>query len=238
MARRVCKIRHAFPLSDLDCTCSLPDFTTVTSVRGSAHWVRTPPGDAQPSIIVSTNQQASPGISNPFQPPQDGFNLTALPPTLGGVHTLRSQPLLMDGGIGGGCSCHQGCVPRQRRSITLCGRARWVVPTVSCSSSAKNPLTFPICRGRAWTVALPLVTPGYGTWSHGIHHDGGGGNSDENDNFPSGGISYHQSTQQRMDPSVRAEASTSLALAKPVYAENNIQSEVSEFFYPAENHAL
>jgi hypothetical protein len=58
------------------------------------------------------------------------------------------------------------------------------------------------------------------------------------DNFPGGGINYHQSTQQWTDASVHAEESASLAPAKPKNIENNNQSEVSEFFYPAEDHAL
>jgi hypothetical protein len=52
------------------------------------------------------------------------------------------------------------------------------------------------------------------------------------DNFPDGGINNHQSTQQWADASVQAEASTSLALAKPDYIENNVRSEVSELFLP------
>jgi hypothetical protein len=59
------------------------------------------------------------------------------------------------------------------------------------------------------------------------------------DTFPGGGTNNHQSTQQWTEASVQqAEASTSLAAAKPINTENNNQSEVSNFFYPARDRTL
>jgi hypothetical protein len=90
---------------------------------------------------------------------------------------------------------------------------------------------------RLRAIPLPPVAPGYDTLSHGGHY--GGGDDREDDNFPGGGISNHQSAQQRTDTLVQeAESSTSLAAAKPDNIENNVQSEVSIFFYLARNRAL
>ena len=62
---------------------------------------------------------------------------------------------------------------------------------------------------------------GHDTWNHHNIRDG---------NFPGGGHNYHQFTEWWADVSAqRAEASTSLAPAKPNIIENNVQSEVSKF---------
>jgi len=59
------------------------------------------------------------------------------------------------------------------------------------------------------------------------------------DTFPGGGINCHQSTTQWTDDSAQeAEESQSLADAKPEMIKNNVQPEVSIFFYPARNRAL
>ena len=63
---------------------------------------------------------------------------------------------------------------------------------------------------RMRTVPLPSVVPGDIT------------RSDGDNPFPGGNDSYQ----------------TSLATAKPNIIENDTQSEVSGFFYPAEDHAL
>ena len=71
------------------------------------------------------------------------------------------------------------------------------------------------------TNPLPPVTPDFDTSGPGGHWG---------DYSPGGGISYHQPTEQWTDASVqRADASTSLAVAKPNNTENNNQSEVSNF---------
>jgi hypothetical protein len=87
----------------------------------------------------------------------------------------------------------------------------------------------PISKGR--TAEQPLATPSYDTWSYGGYYGGCNGDGDDN-NFPGGGINNHQSTQQWTDASIPAEASTSLAPAKPKRIENNTQPEVSELFTP------
>ena len=83
-------------------------------------------------------------------------------------------------------------------------------------SSVKFP---PVSAVR--TIPLPPATPDYGPSGPGSHWG---------DYFPSGGISYHGPTERWADASVqRADASTSLAVAKPNNKENNNQSEVSKF---------
>jgi len=59
--------------------------------------------------------------------------------------------------------------------------------------------------------------------------DSGSGDNDTGDgSFPGGGHNVHQPTEWRADVSVQqAEASTSLAPAKPRMIENDHQSEVS-----------
>ena len=84
-------------------------------------------------------------------------------------------------------------------------------------------------------IPLSPVTPGYDTQDHRDVYDGGGGDRGD-DNFPGGGLNHHQFTEQWTNAS--AEASTSLDITKPRIIENNIQSEVSGCFYPAEDHAL
>jgi len=52
----------------------------------------------------------------------------------------------------------------------------------------------------------------------------------EDDNSPGGGINNHWPTEQWAHAlAQRAEASTSLAAAKPNFTENSNQSEVSEY---------
>jgi len=54
-------------------------------------------------------------------------------------------------------------------------------------------------------------------------------------NFPGGGNSNHQSTQEWTDAFAQeAEASTSLAPTKPKFTENDNQSEVRSVFTPLE----
>ena len=73
---------------------------------------------------------------------------------------------------------------------------------------------------------LPPVDRGHDTWNH--HNMGDG-------NFPGGGHNYHQFTEWWADVSAqRAEASTSLAPAKPNLIENDNQPEVGNFFTPPE----
>ena len=62
---------------------------------------------------------------------------------------------------------------------------------------------------------------------------------DDGSTFAGDGNNHHQPTQQRTEDSAQeAESSTSLATAKPYDIENDNRSEVRDFFYPAENHAL
>jgi len=80
---------------------------------------------------------------------------------------------------------------------------------------------------RLGTIPLPPV-------NH--HYDNGGfnGRDGEDDHLPGGGINNHQSIGQ-WTPSARwAEATTSLAIAKPNNKENKVQSEVSKVFTPLE----
>lgn len=57
----------------------------------------------------------------------------------------------------------------------------------------------------------------------------------DQNNFPGDGINSHQSTREWTSASAQeAEASSSLAPAKPVIKENNIQIEVSNLFTPLE----
>ena len=81
------------------------------------------------------------------------------------------------------------------------------------------------------TAEQPPATPSYDAWSYGGYYGGRGGDGDDN-NFPGGGINNHQPTQQWTDVPVQAEASTSLAPAKPKRIENNTQPEVNELFTP------
>jgi len=75
---------------------------------------------------------------------------------------------------------------------------------------------------RLGIIPLPLVTPDDTTGGHGKPYDITA--------FPGGGNNNHQSTQEWPDVSAQeAEASTSLAPAKPIITENNVQSEVSRF---------
>jgi hypothetical protein len=77
------------------------------------------------------------------------------------------------------------------------------------------------------------------SWGH-----GGYPRSDEDDAgdscFLGGGHDDHQSTEWPWTgvPAQQAEASTSLSVAKPNNIENDDQSEVNSFFYPARNNAL
>jgi hypothetical protein len=56
--------------------------------------------------------------------------------------------------------------------------------------------------------------------------------------FPGDGNDRHQSAQRTDNSDQEAELSSSLATAKPKDIENETQSGVSEFFYPAEDRAL
>ena len=79
------------------------------------------------------------------------------------------------------------------------------------------------------------VQPTTGVISGGPLEDSHG----DGNTFPGGGNDYHRSTQEQMDTLVHeAESSASLATAKPIYTENNTQSEVSDLLYPTENRAL
>jgi hypothetical protein len=49
--------------------------------------------------VVSTDQRMPPGIFDAFHQPQDGFNLTALPSTLGDLYTVWPQLLLVSSGV-------------------------------------------------------------------------------------------------------------------------------------------
>lgn len=77
-------------------------------------------------------------------------------------------------------------------------------------------------------IALPPVTPTYEVSSHGNHRT------------PPGDEHYdHQFFEQRMgDLAQEAGPSAGLATAKPKTIENDLQSEVSLFFYPPGNYAL
>jgi len=80
---------------------------------------------------------------------------------------------------------------------------------------------------RLRTIPLPFVTSDDITGGHGNPYD--------TTAFPGGGNNNHQSTQEWPDVSAQeAEASTSLASAKPTNTENNVQSEVSSIFTPLE----
>lgn len=81
-------------------------------------------------------------------------------------------------------------------------------------------------KPRLGTIPLPPVDPHY--------NDGGPDGGDGNENFPGGGTNDHQSIEQRTALVQLAEGITSLALAKPKYIENSIQSEVSRIFTPLE----
>jgi len=83
----------------------------------------------------------------------------------------------------------------------------------------------------AWKPPLPSrtrmrpfpVTPYYDTRTPGRRWG-------DDYNFPGGGINNHQPTEQWASTSVQqAEASTSLAAAKPNFTENSNQSEVSDY---------
>jgi len=58
--------------------------------------------------------------------------------------------------------------------------------------------------------------------------------------FPGGGNDYHQSTDQWTDISGQEPemSEQSLVTTKPRNTENETQQGVSDFFYPAEDHAL
>ena len=73
---------------------------------------------------------------------------------------------------------------------------------------------------------VPTMDCGHDTWSYGGYSSSG--NEDVvGGSFPGGGHNDHQSAEWWTD--VSAEASTSLAPAKPKITENNVQSEVSKF---------
>ena len=106
---------------------------------------------------------------------------------------------------------------------------------------ANDLLTFlfwkPPPLSRIQAVPLPPVTPSYEAWGHGeddgVNYDG------ELENYPADGSHNHQSIQRWTSGlDQEAESSTGLAAAKPENREDESQSEVSMFFYPAEDHAL
>ena len=79
---------------------------------------------------------------------------------------------------------------------------------------------------------LPFVAPGEVVGSHESQQK-------FEYTFPDVGNDYHQSTLQWTDASgQQAETSTSLATTKPSLIEYETRPEVSDFFYPAEDHAL
>jgi hypothetical protein len=81
------------------------------------------------------------------------------------------------------------------------------------------------------TIPLPPV---YHWYDNGPRFSGGGDDSNDDD-FPGGGINYHQSAQEWTGAFTQeAETSTSLAPAKPNHIENNVQAEVSNIFTPLE----
>ena len=77
----------------------------------------------------------------------------------------------------------------------------------------------------------PPIDRGHDTWSYG-GYSGSGNEGVVGGNFLGGGHDGHQSTIRWTD--VSAEASTSLAPAKPNNVENNDQSAVSKLFTPQE----
>jgi len=81
-------------------------------------------------------------------------------------------------------------------------------------------------KPRLGKIPLPPVDPYY--------DDGGLNGGDGDGTFPGGGTNDHQSIEQQTALAQLAEGITSLALAKPSYTENNIQSEVSRIFTPLE----
>ena len=82
---------------------------------------------------------------------------------------------------------------------------------------------------RVETNPVPPMDCGHDIWGYGRYSSSG--NEDVvGGSFPGGGHNDHQSTEWWADVSAqRAEASTSLAPAKPNTVENNNQSEVSKF---------
>ena len=82
-----------------------------------------------------------------------------------------------------------------------------------------------------WTIPLPPTTPGV---TSGSDYLGG-----YETTFLGGGNDHRQSTQEWTDALAQeAEASTSLAAAKPKDIQNNAQPGVGGFFYPARDRAV
>lgn len=90
---------------------------------------------------------------------------------------------------------------------------------------------------RVQVVPLPPATPSYGSWGHG--EDDGVNRDGEYENSSGGGPYNYQPTQQWTNVLVQeTESSMNFAAAKPKNRENESQSEVSIFYYLAEDHAL
>ena len=99
------------------------------------------------------------------------------------------------------------------------------------ASYSRKPPSAP----RREAISLPPGDPWYDDGGY-ISGDGGGYGGEQDDHFLGSGVSNRQ---EWTDASAQeAEASTSLAGAKPRNTKNNNRSEVSNAFYPARNRAL
>jgi len=110
----------------------------------------------------------------------------------------------------------------------------WMDPVslVVCCCLDVNDLFLwkPPSTPRVFPNPLPNMIPSNEVWGYEVC-DGG--------NDGGGEGSVYLSAEERTNVSAQvAEMSTSLAAAKPENIKDNVWSEVSNFFYPARNHAL